>query len=35
MEDKKAYGHIRIVGLEGGDYHAFFTELDPRTETAF
>lgn len=34
-EEISIYGHIRIVWLEGGEYHAFLTELDALTNTAF
>lgn len=34
-EDVLIYGHIRIVGLEGGEYHAYITELDSLTNIAF
>lgn len=35
IKRQKIYGHIHIVGLEGGDYHFFITELDSATGTAF
>ena len=35
IENVSIYWHIRVVWLEGGEYHAFITELDSATNIAF